>query len=620
MKQDRHQIKTSSKMKSRKSALALKQLSPSFCWDLLLALSRDLSSELTSEQAKDIFDVIRRRDVPGYFALDAKHGLQCISRECRPRPGNPAVRRLLTAILRKNTSFATKTPEERKFDAIELVKKLDCRPRPLILGRRNRDENDVFMLVKERISEILGDVPTSNMIAVRAMHGPGSTATTPYAARSTYFKYNSWPYACSPRARALFTEVMTSDERWIGSLEQAYRSAESIPVWAVLNQDLFKERMVKDLPYNVVTSVPKDGTKDRPIAKEPIANVLLQIAVGTYIKERMLLAGNDLSDQSDNRSLALAASIYSTPDSPCTFDLSNASDTIQRCLVKAILPRDWFELLDSVRSPYGLFPDGTGWIYSKMSSMGNATTFELESLIFYCILFAVSEVYGYPWFDDVAWNTLDKNNPRIRVFGDDLLFPRYLAKHVEVYLRAFGFDVNTDKSFSTGELFESCGVDCLSGVNIRPVSLKDVPETLPELLSIRNRLNRWYCQHLGCELSQDLDAFFLKYVSGQKKLPTGPENDTEFDSYWHTQKGRRSDVKFKSLSGRTQVVKADDMWFRKLMHNLKNCESESAGSRFAVTEPTGGWRVVCRSQPNRSYYRDDSTGIEQTHVRPKWGE
>ena len=132
---------------------------------------------------------------------------------------------------------------------------------------------------------------------------------------------------------------------------------------------------------NEVVLVPKTAKTMRTIAKEPTVNAYLQRGLGRYIRKRLMrLAGVDLDDQSVNQRLARQGSLTGKL---ATIDLKSASDTVSTELVKYLLPRDWFHLLDMVRSKQGLLPGKTEWFYyHKFSSSGNGATFELESLIF----------------------------------------------------------------------------------------------------------------------------------------------------------------------------------------------------------------------------------------------
>jgi len=62
---------------------------------------------------------------------------------------------------------------------------------------------------------------------------------------------------------------------------------------------------------------------------------------------------------------------------------------------------------------------------------------------------------------------------KISVYGDDLIYPIEALEDVRAGLEFFGFTVNKEKSFSTGNFRESCGKDYFFGRNVRPFYLKD---------------------------------------------------------------------------------------------------------------------------------------------------
>jgi hypothetical protein len=201
--------------------------------------------------------------------------------------------------------------------------------------------------------------------------------------------------------------------------------------------------------------VPKTSKTDRPIVVEPLLNGMAQRGIGSYIKNRMKRVGVDLTDQTRNQRLAFEGSVSG---SFATIDLSSASDTIALSVVFDLLPPEWSEFLSLYRTGY--VEDGPKLIsLEKFSSMGNGYTFELESLIFYSLAFAVTHVLG-----------LDPS--QVSVYGDDIIVPTAAYSLLEVILEMSGFLVNRDKSFFDGPFRESCGADFLSGFDIRPFYLR----------------------------------------------------------------------------------------------------------------------------------------------------
>jgi hypothetical protein len=264
------------------------------------------------------------------------------------------------------------------------------------------------------------------------------------------------------------------------------------PSWVALLVDQDYGVIANPMPSvkkgNRITFVPKTAEIDRVIAVEPHLNVFFQGGLGVMIRRRLKQrASVDLNDQTLNQQLARIGSVS---DSLATIDLEGASDTVCRELVRELLPEDWFYWLDITRSHYGELPDGTVLRYQKFSSMGNGATFDLESLIFWALSVAVTEIQGYNTF----W---------VNTFGDDIIVPSGCYDEVVHVLEGVGFLVNQSKSFSNGPFRESCGKDWFNGFPVRPVYLKDIPDTVVSWLILANQiraLSHLWCDGYGCDI------------------------------------------------------------------------------------------------------------------------
>jgi len=201
-----------------------------------------------------------------------------------------------------------------------------------------------------------------------------------------------------------------------------------------------------------LTFVPKSSMIDRPIVVEPLINSFAQKGIGSYIRSKLRRFGCDLTDQAANQRLARQGSITGEY---ATIDLESASDTISYELVKALLPPAWFDLLCECRSPSYRLPCGDFITPEKFSSMGNGYTFELESLIFFALS---SVICGKSIFS---------------VYGDDIIIPTDKFETMHDCLSQFGFSLNLEKSFWSGQFRESCGADYLGGVSVGPCYLKN---------------------------------------------------------------------------------------------------------------------------------------------------
>jgi hypothetical protein len=233
------------------------------------------------------------------------------------------------------------------------------------------------------------------------------------------------------------------------------------------------ERQPRSVRGNEFFSVPKDSTIDRPCAKEPSINGFYQLGLGKVMKGRLFRAGLDLRRGKEiHMQAACEASLTGLA---ATIDLSSASDTICKNLVKLLLPYRWHEALASLRSPTTVI-DGKTVVLEKFSSMGNGFTFELETVIFASIVKACCP--GSNLGVDIL------------VYGDDIIVPTQFYGECVAALRFLGFTPNPKKSFGIGPFRESCGGDFYNGTAVRPHFQEIIPNEPQHYLSLANGLRR----------------------------------------------------------------------------------------------------------------------------------
>lgn len=216
---------------------------------------------------------------------------------------------------------------------------------------------------------------------------------------------------------------------------------------------------------NRVEFVPKNWKTYRTIACEPGGALPLQLAFDTYCKRRLRRKGIDLSDQFRNQELARVGSI---DGSLATIDLSAASDTLSKAVVAWFFPEPWYNFLDSVRSPLGKVGDKT-LVYEKFSSMGNGSTFSIETLVFAACCYAVG-------------------SRAFSVYGDDIIIETELVQKLIALLSFLGFTVNSEKSYFSGSFRESCGSHYYAGTNVTPFYIRDDFRRKPDLCHVVNGL------------------------------------------------------------------------------------------------------------------------------------
>ncbi len=275
----------------------------------------------------------------------------------------------------------------------------------------------------------------------------------------------------------------TSVRRGVGTISKKYQGGKDITggaVWHYLRLSRSVQPMPRDLELvtgNVMFTVPKTSEIDRCACKEPDLNMYCQKAVGDFFRRRLKTVGINLNDQTVNQRLAREGSI---DGSLATVDLSSASDSVTTQLVIALLPFEWSSLLLDLRSPETEI-DGVSHVNEMISSMGNAFTFELESLIFWAI------TRGCAYFT--------RTKGRISVYGDDIICPSGLMTSLEAALQYAGFILNPKKSYWTGPFRESCGKHWHSGREVTPFYVKHVPVTISDWCLLLNSLRRWASVH-----------------------------------------------------------------------------------------------------------------------------
>jgi hypothetical protein len=236
----------------------------------------------------------------------------------------------------------------------------------------------------------------------------------------------------------------------------------------------FKQQpRLREVNWNRVEVVPKNWKTGRTIACEPEWNTPLQLAFDSFLKRRLRRWNVDLSDQSLNARLAKESSVSGEF---ATIDLSSASDTLAYNAVFRLLPWEFARYCDDVRSP--LYKDESGLHeYNKFSSMGNGSTFTLETLVFTAAVRAVG-------------------SKRYAVYGDDIVIEAALAENLIALLSYLGFSVNKEKSFVSGPFRESCGGNYLNGHDVTPFYARNLPKTKSDKCVFVNGLAPW-CKEGG---------------------------------------------------------------------------------------------------------------------------
>lgn len=309
--------------------------------------------------------------------------------------------------------------------------------------------------IRTKVIEMIGWAPPS---LIEGRFGPGATYSTKAQLSTAAHKI------ANPRPSATSGVSWSVLAQWLGT------------AWA--GSVLSHQGEVEWVPGNRFTTVPKTSLTDRSIAVEPDINVFYQLGVGRVLRNRLKQNyGWDLATAQEVHGRVARES--SVTREFCTLDLSNASDTLCRALVKLVLPPAWVSLLEDLRSPKTLI-DGKWVVLEKFSSMGNGFTFELETIIFAAIALVASE-------ETLGWECVLGHD--VYVFGDDIIVRNDVYRPLKSALEFFGFAINGEKSFFGDSPFrESCGQDFYQGVPVRPFFLKGFPNEPQENIVFANGL------------------------------------------------------------------------------------------------------------------------------------
>lgn len=295
----------------------------------------------------------------------------------------------------------------------------------------------LFIEARKLISRITSKIDLSSIVPT---HGPGAVFPP-----------------CLPRDKSRFNTIYTP----IDALYPFYWYFQMTSSQIENAGSSYKGLKVVDEVVAKLTCVPKDSRGPRLISVHPKESVWIQQGIRRVLEDAIdrspLTAGRiNFSDQGVNGNIALNSS-YDRRFA--TIDLKDASDTISKSLTDFLFGSHSVYLNSCRATQVELF-DGALHRLRKFAPMGNATTFPVESLVFWAV--AVSGIrchYGVVCSD-------------VYVFGDDICVPtQYYEGVIKALVRA-GLRPNPSKCFHEGHFRESCGIDAYKGCNVTPTRLK----------------------------------------------------------------------------------------------------------------------------------------------------
>lgn len=274
--------------------------------------------------------------------------------------------------------------------------------------------------------------------------------------------------------------------------------------WVAADSHRFETFGVNVVAGGRISSVSKDGDKNRTIEIQPVLNMFYQLGAKTVLTRALReVLHLDLSLQQElNKSLARSASI---DGSLSTIDLKNASDCNTVALCGALLPANAFEVLMKIRTPVADMGDGVFAPLYMISTMGNGFTFALMTIMFATL---VQAIYIHSGETYIMGKTC-------AVYGDDIIISTNSTGTLLRLLQGAGFTVNTDKSFTEGPFRESCGGDYYEGHDVRGIYMK-VLTCEAHIYSIFNRLHFWSIRN---NISLHRTLVYLKGLAKFQPVP-----------------------------------------------------------------------------------------------------
>jgi len=363
--------------------------------------------------------------------------------------------------------------------------------------KRYSDVTQVQMRAKSLISYVLGNFDEDEFF-LECRNSSGTSIGVPFRDTAIDRKFR-FPMSTTESVKPLFQRYLDFDFKLKSTIHE-------------MNGDLALSQVYDVVKGSRATTVEKTSTSRRMICIEPTCNMFLQQGLMRVMYKRLDAIGLDVATLPDrHKRLARESSITSLN---ATIDFSSASDCVSIELLRKLLPPLWFSIIYQLRCTSTSI-QGEEVQLQMISSMGNAVTFPLETLVFWAFAVAavVTENTDSP-SRIPCWNSFKMAS----VFGDDCILP---TENAELFMRAMssvGFIVNTDKSyFGEDEQFrESCGGDYLQGYDNRPYFLKaPVNERKsclePWLYIIMNSILKKYFIYFG-STSYLYDKHVLRYL------------------------------------------------------------------------------------------------------------
>lgn len=373
---------------------------------------------------------------------------------------------------------SVKLSSSRKRDSIATVLERDTQGFEYIppIGVSQGPGGDRYLQARRIINAICRHFkPTYSLV-----FPTGEGATTSHGRKDLYYKLESTRYwECSPQSfpyvarifygnthmkrlvKGKFYELVKEELSWT----RAHASAWLYRKNGKRGFNSFKTMLsylVTLRDTSRMTTVPKDNSKDRVITCEPLLTMICQLSVMRDMRRALAKAtGLDLTVMQDWHGAKLRMG-------HATIDFKNASNQVWLSVVRDMIPDPLRGILLALRTGVTEY-NGQYHHFNMFSPMGCGLTFDVMTLL----LLGVSRSF-------------DAN---ATVFGDDVMMKADVAQDFCEFIRKFGFEINTSKTFTEGNFRESCGhfADLTNDTLIKSFDLKR-PSNTSEHFAAINKL------------------------------------------------------------------------------------------------------------------------------------
>jgi len=431
----------------------------------------------------------------------------------------------------------------------ELLNKRFCSD---VFDRRHPDfDPKIVSLIykaKERITKVLGPRPNMQRVIAGSWFGPGSTMESVKDKVDAAYKVYQIPYkisfALSEELETLY-KLIWQNRQWRRALLEHrdlanYRKENAAEYRKVRSSreafDFYSAVIFTDGGESSMVSIFKNETESRLIFKSDSIAVALQRGTGKEIarlSERVGLK-KEMQERYHKELIRHASGLIGTTD------LSSASDSVFLVLVRLLLPSKWYHWLTALRSETVLLPDGSEHTLQGYAGMGNATVFELETLIFWAIADSSCVIEDTipqrDWFTPLC----------VSVYGDDIIASESNTPRIIDALQLFGFVINMKKTYyGSDAVRESCGAFSALTEPFPVFNIKEL-NTVPDVVSAQNRLfaisEKYHEMPSLSGFARSLALQLSDWLRKRWKVPEGPRGVDGMvwsESWKISQKSRR---------------------------------------------------------------------------------